>query len=227
MKVIKLSEPSRTGYGPTVAEIKFPVSPTQRHVLEVLKRRGEATADELAAALEISPSAARQHLTTLRSAGYVAARQERGQPGRPADHFHTTDLTESMFATASDRLSIELLAHIEEEDPELVTRIFERRRRRRVDETQHLLVGKSVGEKVELVASLLEGEGYLADTDSSNPDGYQINLHSCPIWDVATQFGQACTSELEFLRELIPEATVERVTHKTEGAHTCVYQIRV
>ncbi len=43
-------------------------SPTQRRVLEALKRHGEATADELAATLEVSSSAVRQHLSacTLR-----------------------------------------------------------------------------------------------------------------------------------------------------------------
>jgi hypothetical protein len=74
-------------------------------------------------------------------------------------------------------------------------------------------------------AVLLDAEGYLADTDGSSPQCFHINLHSCPIWDVATQFGQACTSELEFIRDLIPEARVERVTHKARGAHTCTYEI--
>jgi predicted ArsR family transcriptional regulator len=202
------------------------VSPAQRRVLEVLKRHGEATADELAEALEISPSAARQHLSSLRSAGYVAARQERGQPGRPADRFHTTDLTEAMFVGTPQKLPVELLVDIAAEDPDLLARVFERRRVRRVEAAQHRMAGKTLAEKIEVLAEMLDAEGYLADTDGSSTDCYHINLHSCPIWDVAAQFGQACTSELEFLRELVPEARVERVTHKTIGAHTCVYEIR-
>jgi len=201
------------------------VSPAQHRVLEVLKRHGEATADELADALAISPGAARQHLSSLRSAGYVDARQERGQPGRPADRFRTTDKTEAMFAARAETLSIELLVHIEEEDPELVGRVFERRRRRRVEAVRHHLDGKTLAEKVDALSVLLDAEGYLADTDGSSPECFHINLHSCPIWNVATQFGQACTSELEFIRELLPEARVERVTHKAFGAHTCVYEI--
>jgi len=201
------------------------VSPAQRRVLEVLKRHGEATADELADALAISPSAARQHLSSLRSAGYVDARQERGQPGRPADRFRTTDRTEAMFAARAETLSIELLVHIEEEDPALVARVFERRRRRRVEAVRHQLDGKTLAQKVDALAVLLDAEGYLADTDGSSPECFHINLHSCPIWDVATQFGQACTSELEFIRELIPEARVERATHKAIGAHSCMYEI--
>ena len=92
-------------------------SPTQRRVLVALKRRGEATADELSTTLEISPSAVRQHLSALRSAGLIAARKARGQPGRPADLYHTTERTEPLFVTPDSTLSIELLGHIEEEDP--------------------------------------------------------------------------------------------------------------
>ena len=201
------------------------ISPTQHRVLEAVKRSGEATADELAEKLEISASAVRQHLNALRSAGYIAARQERGQPGRPADHFHTTELSEAMFVNTTSNLSIELLSHIEEEDPELVTRIFDRRRHRRVAQAQDKLAGKTLSEKVAVLSELLDAEGYLADFDERAPEHYRINLHGCAIWNVATRYGQACTTELEFLRELIPEATIERVTHKTSGAHTCAYEI--
>ena len=97
------------------------ISPTQRHVLETLKRHGDATAEELASYLDISSSAVRQHLAALRSAGLIAARQERGHAGRPADRYHATALTERLFAPASD-LAVELLDHLDEVDPTLVDR---------------------------------------------------------------------------------------------------------
>ena len=128
------------------------ISPVQRRVLVVLKRLGEATADDLAKTLEISASAVRQHLSALRSAGYIDAEQQRGQPGRPADRFHTTELTEAMFVKDTSNLSIELLSHMEEEDPGLVTRVFERRRQRRVAETADKLAGKTLGEKVAVLS---------------------------------------------------------------------------
>ena len=202
-----------------------PISSTQQRVLETLKRSGEATTDELAQKLQISASAVRQHLNTLRSASYVVARQERGQPGRPVDLFHTTEVTETMFGATPNTFSIDLLAHVEEEDPELVTRIFDRHRRRRVEEARHKIAGKTVAEKVAVLAELFDAEGYLADSDEPTLEHYRINLHSCPIWPIATQYGQACTAELDFLRELIPEATIQRVTHKTTGAHACAYEI--
>ncbi|MGH1492721.1 MAG: helix-turn-helix transcriptional regulator [Acidimicrobiales bacterium] len=200
-------------------------SATQRLVLVALKRRGEATADELAAVLDISASAVRQHLSTLRSAGFVAAHQERGHTGRPADRYHATDLTESLFVNTDSQLSIELLENIEEEDPELVGRVFERRRRHLVEGAKDKLEGKPIDERVSVLTELLDAQGYLADSDAISDTHYRINLHSCALWPVATRYQQACTAELDFIRDLIPDATVERVTHKTAGAHTCAYEI--
>jgi len=201
------------------------ISPVQRRVLVVLKRLGEATADDLAKTLEISASAVRQHLSALRSAGYIDAEQQRGQPGRPADRFHTTELTEAMFVKDTSNLSIELLSHMEEEDPGLVTRVFERRRQRRVAETADKLAGKTLGEKVAVLAAELDAEGYLADFDQIDTTHFRINLHSCAMWAVASRYGQACATELDYLRELLPETTIERITHKAAGAHVCAYEV--
>ena len=201
------------------------VSPSQRHVLEALKRRGEATADELASCLEISSSAVRQHLGALRSAGFVASRQERGHAGRPADRYHATALTERLFAAEGAELAVELLAHVDEEDPGLVDRIFERRRRQLVDAARDELDGLPLGPRLAALADRLDAQGYLADLDDIGDGRYRLNLHSCPIWAVANRYRQACGSELGFIEDLVPDATVRRLTHKTAGAHTCAYEI--
>lgn len=200
-------------------------SPTQRRVLAALKRHGEATADELAVTLEISSSAVRQHLSALRSIGLIAARQERGQPGRPADRYHATELAEPIFGTTVVNLSIEILRDVENEDPQLVDRIFDRRQRRLVEGAKDKLSGKSIDERITILTELLDEQGYLADSDKVDDDHHRLNLHSCAIWPVASRYQQACTAELEFLRELMPDATVDRVTHKTNGAHTCTYEV--
>jgi DeoR family transcriptional regulator, suf operon transcriptional repressor len=202
-----------------------PISPTQRRVLAALKRRGEATADELGEMLEISSSAVRLQLKSLRAAGYVESHQERGQPGRPADHYFATERTEALFAGVNNNLTIEILSHLEDEDPALIDRVFERRRRSRVAQLDGKLTGGTLRDKVAEVTELLDAEGYLTDFDEYAPGRYRINLHSCAIWSVAARYGQACTTELEFLRDLIPEATIERVTHKGSGSHVCAYEI--
>ncbi len=202
------------------------LSPTQRHVLEVLKRHGEVTPDELAVALKISSSAVRQHLAALRTAGLVVSRKDHGHAGRPAERFRATTLAEPLFANTDDRLPIELLEHMEAEEPELIGRVFDRRRRQMVDDAENRLAGRTVDERVAILTELLDEQGYLADFEAITAGHFRINLHNCAIWAVANRYPQACAAELDYLRALIPEASVQRVTHKTNGAHTCAYDIR-
>lgn len=209
-----------------VREALVDLSPAQRQVVVALKRRGEASAEELAEALGITPSGVRQHLAALRAAGVVAARQERGRPGRPTDLYHSTDLAQAVLPKASVDLSVELLGHIEEEDPQLLSRIFERRRDRRVEQARTQMAGKNLDEKISLLAGMLDEEGYLADFEKLPGGAFRMTLHSCAIWAVASRYGQACTTELEFLREVLPEVEIERIAHKAAGAHACGYEIR-
>lgn len=202
------------------------LSPTQRHVLEAVKRHGEVTPGELATALAISSSAVRQHLTALRLVGLVVSHRDSGQAGRPAERYQATTLAEPLFATASSTLPIELLGHMEAEEPALIGRVFDRRRRQMVDDAKSRLTGKSVDEQVAVLTTLLDEQGYLADFEGVEPGHFRINLHNCAIWAVANRYPQACAAELDYLRALIPEAQVQRITHKTSGAHTCAYDVR-
>lgn len=201
-----------------------PVSATQRRVLEMLKRHGAATVEVLAGALSITPSAVRQHLAALRSAGYVTSEPERGRTGRPAERFHPTASSEELFASESS-LTVTLLGLIDEEDPTLVDRLFERHRKNVVAETSASLEGLAAGERIAAVTKLLDAQGFLADCEPLGDGRYHIHLHSCPIWNVANGHRQACAAELGVIQDLLPATTVRRTTHKTGGAHTCTYEI--
>ena len=59
----------------------------------------------------------------------------------------------------------------------------------------------------------------------SSRDVFRIVEHNCAIWAVAERYGQACTSELEFIRTVLDGADVERVQHMVAGARRCAYEI--
>jgi predicted ArsR family transcriptional regulator len=96
-----------------------------------------------------------------------------------------------------------------------------------VDVVERQLAGKAVDEQVAILTELLDEQGYLADFEAIAEGHFRINLHNCAIWAVANQYPQACASELDYLRALIPAASVQRVTHKTSGAHTCAYDVHL
>ena len=203
------------------------LTPAQRQVLVALKRRGQASAGELATALGVTASGVRQHLAALRSAGFVQCRQERGRPGRPVDLYYGTDLAEAVVSKTSGALILELLEAIEDEDPEPLLHLFQQGRRRRVKDVQDQLRGKDLPDRIAALAKILDGEGYLSAFEEITDDTYRITLHNCAIWGVASRYPQACSSELDFLREVLTDANVERVDHKIAGAHVCGYQIEL
>ena len=81
----------------------------KRAILNVLKKRGEATVDEIAEALEITVSGARQQLTGLQKDGLVAVREQRLGPGRPRHHYALTPAGDSIYPRAYAELTNELL----------------------------------------------------------------------------------------------------------------------
>ena len=201
------------------------LAPTRRQILESLKKRGELGADELAAQLELTTSGVRQHLVALTSDGLVAHRQVRDGPGRPKHCYHLTAAADALFPRAYSDLTNELLGYASDDDPELVERLFERRRKRRVEDAKQRLAGKDFETRVEELATILDEDGYLADFQRQDDGTYLITEHNCAILGVARRYGQACSSEIEFLRAVLPDATVERTHHILAGAHRCGYTI--
>lgn len=202
------------------------LSPAQRKVLIALKKQGEASADDLAESLGISSSAVRQHLSGLRSAGYVAHRPARGRPGRPVDLYHSTDDGDALFAPNTGALTLELLEDLEAEDPELVGRVFQRRERRRAERFRTELDGLDLPAQLARLTELLDQEGYLTQWEAVDDGSYVLAFNNCAIWNVAERYVQACSTELDFLRHVFSGAKVKRLMHRRDGSFTCGYEIR-
>jgi len=200
--------------------------PTRRGILLLIKKRGEAGAQELADALGITVSAVRQHLAGLLGAGLVTHRQQPHGPGRPALRYSLASAGEALFPRFYSDLTNELLEYVQDEDPALLDRVFERRGRRRVQEARKRLAGKAFPARVAELTAILDRDGYLADF-TRRPDGsYLVTEHNCAILGVAQRYGLACSTEIEFLRAALPDAHIERVAHRLAGQHVCSYEIR-
>jgi len=198
----------------------------RRAMLLLLRRLGEARAEDLAVALDITPSAARQHLQALVAAGLVGHREERGRPGRPRHVYRVETTAEAYFPKAYDDLSREVLSLVADEDPVLLQRIFERRRRRRVERARERTQGLVFGERVREVARILDEEGYLAGVEELPDGSFRLTEHNCAVLGAAQEHPHICASEIDFLREVLPDATVERVSFMLDGAHVCAYAVQ-
>jgi DeoR family transcriptional regulator, suf operon transcriptional repressor len=202
------------------------LAPGRRAVLSTLKTKGEASAEDVAAVLGVTVSAVRQHLAPLEAEGLVAHRDERPGPGRPRRRFCLTPAAEALWPKRYGQLTNQLLSFISDADPALVDLAFERRRDGRVERARARLEGLAFDDRCRELAAILDEDGYLASCAQTGPGCWEIVEHNCAILDVAQRYGQACRTELAFLQESMPGATVERTAHMMAGAHVCAYEVR-
>jgi predicted ArsR family transcriptional regulator len=205
------------------------ITDSRRSVIDALKQRGESGAEELAADLGMTLPGVRQHLGALADEQLVTSREEprgAGERGRPKRLYSLTPRAEPLFPKAYDELANELLRHAANEDGTLVERIFVRRRNGRIDNARARLASKrTLRAKVAELTRILDEDGYLAEWEQVGRGKFRIVEHNCAILAVASHHPSACRSEIEFLQAVLPEATVERVSHIVSGAHQCAYVV--
>ena len=78
---------------------------------------------------------------------------------------------------------------------------------------------------VDELTRILDEDGYLASWEATGDGSFVIVEHNCAIWAVASRYGQACASELDFIATVLPDARVERTQHMVEGAKRCAYRV--
>jgi DeoR family suf operon transcriptional repressor len=202
------------------------VPTTRRAILVALKRQGPRRAQELATELDLTVAAVRQQLGRLESDGLVAHQRLTDGRGRPTHVYELTSLADGLFPKRYGDLTTELLSYLGGAGSDQVDDLFEQRRLRRLHEAQVRLGSRSLEEQVDELTAILDEDGYLADVERLDEGGWRITEHNCAILSVAQGFGQACSSELSFIREALPGADVQRVAHLMDGAHVCAYEVR-
>lgn len=201
---------------------------TRRAILTLLKRRGPLDAGGVASELALTPAAVRQQLARLEEDGLLTHRDQvpdEARRGRPRHVYELTTAAEALFPKRYGDLTTELLGYLGGPGGAQVDELFEQRRRRRVADALPKTAHLPFDEQVVALTRILDEDGYLAEAERL-PDGtWRITEHNCAILTVAHGFSQACTSEIAFIRDALPGATVRRVAHLMDGAHVCAYVV--
>ena len=204
-----------------------PSSAAAERLLGLIKRRGPQRAADLAAALAITPEAARQQLVRLAHEGLVASTLERGGVGRPARLWTLSDAGEARFPDAHAELTVRLIEAVRSElGDDALERIIvarERDARRLYDAEMH--GAASIAERVARLAAIRAREGYMAEWREDGA-GFLLVENHCPICAAAAACKGFCRAELEVFQDVLgPEVCVERTEHILLGARRCAYRI--
>jgi DeoR family transcriptional regulator, suf operon transcriptional repressor len=198
---------------------------TRRKILDHIKRQDSASSEQIAGALGITASATRQHLSALTADGLIQYQIQRSGPGRPTHRYSLTGAGDALFPRNYVDLTNELLSYIEEDDAELLARVFDKRGLARLARAQVRVNGLAFPEKVAMVARILDEDGYLADFTELADGSFRLTEHNCAVLAIAQRYQHACRTEIEFLQALLPEADVVRVAHRLKSGHICSYEI--
>ena len=201
---------------------------TRRAILNLLKRQGPLDAAAVATALALTPAAIRLQLTRLEEDGLLTHRDEVPPGPRRGRRRHVYELTsaaEALYPKRYGDLTTELLGYLGGPGASQVDELFEQRRQRRVADALPRTADLPFDEQVAALTQILDQDGYLAEAERLPDGSWRITEHNCAILTVANGFSQACSSELAFIRDALPGATVERVAHLMDGAHVCAYRV--
>ena len=200
---------------------------TRREILNILKRQGRATLEELANGVGLVPVTVRAHLNVLERDDLVRYEEVRGRVGRPYYVYTLTEEAEELFPKNYDVLTNRVLDSLEAiGGRDALERLAEQMAASWAKQHAERLAGKTPGERVVEAAKVRSEEGAWAEVEESE-HGHTIVQYNCSCPQVSNRHPEVtCAAELAYLRRLLgPE--VERVAWRQNGDRLCRYRVPV
>ena len=208
---------------------------TKQDILQYLLKQGQATAQQLAEALEITAQATRRHLKDLEEEELIEHQSVQTGMGRPNHVYQLSRQGRDRFPHRYSEFTVSLLdALVETVGEEQTSRVLRKQWERKAMEYRQRVGTGSLKERVANLVRLRQEEGYMAElhlmeTRDSGKDSEQkfiLAEHNCAISDVAESFPTVCGHELEMFAAILPDCTVERTHWINDGEHRCGYLIQ-
>jgi predicted ArsR family transcriptional regulator len=198
---------------------------TRQEILEILKEEGQATVEDLAQRLELTPMTIRHHLNVLQAQSMVEASQVRRsqQVGRPRLVYTLTESAQELFPQNYGNLALHLVREVKDvlgrEETEAV---FRRIAARVAQEAPSPRQGQDFEERLAEVVEFLGERGFIAHWEKSER-GYVLTNINCPYRQVTREHGEVCIMDQELIAQLLGVQPVRLGDIHQEGA--CVYLV--
>lgn len=207
---------------------------TKDDILQYLLKQGQATAQELAEDLAISPQAIRRHLKDLEVEGLIEYQAVQTGMGRPQYIYQLSKQGRDRFPHRYGEFMVSFLdTLIETVGEKQVGEVLRKQWERKAAEYQRWLGTGSLKERVTKLVQLRQEEGYMAELHAvemgdqkSAREQFILTEHHCAISEVAESYPTICGHELEMFAAVLPDCTIERTHWINNGEHSCGYLIQ-
>lgn len=201
---------------------------SRRAIVQLLKQEGALDAETLAARLQITAMAVRQHLYALQDEQLVTYQEEPRPMGRPAKLWQLTAAADRLFPDGYAELTLSLMSAIQEAFGEAgFDRLLEIRTRQQLEAYQQQIKGKrSLKQRLQKLVEIRTNEGYMAEVQPHADGSFLLIENHCPICAAAATCTGFCEKELEIFQAVLgDQVNIQRVEHIIAGARRCAYRI--
>jgi predicted ArsR family transcriptional regulator len=165
---------------------------TRGKIVTELRRRGSASAADLAREFGLSPNAVRQQLVVLERDGLVLETPVRRGPTKPTLEFSLTDEAGKLFPQAHDKMLAAVLREVRDQfGTPAVDRIFDGLSKRAIDRARQHVTAEAPEQKVAQLTEMLRASGVVAEY-SLIDGGFALHEHNCPYSNVAQEHPEMC-----------------------------------
>jgi DeoR family suf operon transcriptional repressor len=201
---------------------------TKQDILKYLLKQGQATSQQLAESLDISPQATRRHLKDLEEENLIEYELVPASMGRPYYLYKLSPQGRDRFPNRYSEFALSFLDTLAETVGEEQVKVVLRKQWERKAEEYRKRLGKgSLKTRVTKLVKLRQEEGYMAELHPvEKNDRFILAEHNCAISEVAESFPSVCGHELEMFAAVLPDCIVERTHWINQGEHRCGYLIQ-
>jgi DeoR family transcriptional regulator, suf operon transcriptional repressor len=198
----------------------------QRLLALLLERKQGQTADELAQALEISRSAAHQHLSVLAGAGYVEKSSQAPKGGRPGFAWRLSERGVHLFPKQYAMFAELLIDGVKDSfGSDGLSESMQQLGRLLGERNLHRMRGKSPAERIEELARLMRELGYQSRTESEPGSELPlIDARNCVWHNLARRHREVCELDLALMESLL-DADVEHAECMVRGGGACRFRV--
>lgn len=200
---------------------------TKQKLLQVLKKEGQMTIDDMMAHFTISEIAVRKHLRELERDSYIKKKSVKQSLGRPYYVYQLTRNGHILFPNQFEQLPLDLLKDLETlQGREAVSDLLQQRMKRETKDIQEEVTAVDFLEKVSKIAAIQDQKGCMVEVNET-PDGdFEIIHFNCPIANIAQSYHEICQNEKHMYRDVFPETEVISKSRITVGDHCCCWVIK-
>ena len=195
---------------------------TRQEILEILKEERQATVEDLAERLELTPMTIRHHLNVMQAQNLVVASKVRRSKkvGRPRLVYTLTEAADELFPHSYGELARHLVSEVKEtmgeaEAEAILLRVADRV----VREAPAPIPGQTFEERLAQVVDFMEGQGFLSRYEETE-EGFVITNINCPYRNVSREHEEICLMDSEILTRLLG-VTPQRVSSMRAGDPAC------